>query len=83
LATHFILLVQNKVGKQKDTPLPLFPSVLAPHLGGGGTRLLTSFRLKQSSPLSICRINRKGHVRQVPAVSQRPWRQTLRRGKGI
>jgi hypothetical protein len=42
LATHFILLVQNKVGKQKDTPLPLYPSVLAPHLGGCGTRAFST-----------------------------------------
>ena len=32
--------------------------------------------------LQICRINRKGYVRQVLAVSQRPWRQTQKRGKG-
>jgi hypothetical protein len=45
------LFVQKKVIKENHTPLPLVPSVLAPQMGGCGTRLLTSFRLKQSSPL--------------------------------
>ena len=48
---HFLLFVQKKVIKENHTPLPLLPSILAPHLGGCGTRLLKSFRLKQSSPL--------------------------------
>jgi hypothetical protein len=36
------LLVQKKVTKVNDTPLPLYPSVLAPHLGGCGTRAFST-----------------------------------------
>jgi hypothetical protein len=40
---------QEKVSKKKATPLPLHPSVLAPHLGGCGTRfaqtVLAAFHL--------------------------------------
>jgi hypothetical protein len=32
------LFVQKKVIKENHTPLPLYPSLLAPHLGGCGTR---------------------------------------------
>jgi hypothetical protein len=63
------LLSQKKETKEKATPLPLFPSVLAPHLGGCGTRLLKSFRLRQSSPLSICWLNpkaRQGDLKSKP-----------------
>jgi hypothetical protein len=31
---HFLLFVQKKVIKENHTPLPLHPSVLAPHLRG-------------------------------------------------
>jgi hypothetical protein len=41
--------VQKKVIKENHTPLPLHPSVLAPHMGGCGTRfaqtVLAAFHL--------------------------------------
>jgi hypothetical protein len=39
-SNHFLLFVQKKVIKENHTPLPLHPSVLAPHLG----RLRNSLR---------------------------------------
>jgi hypothetical protein len=43
------LLSQKKETKEKATLLPLYPSVLAPHLGGCGTRfaqiVLAAFHL--------------------------------------
>jgi hypothetical protein len=42
LATLFLLLSQKKEGKEKATPLPLHPSVLAPHMGGCGTRAFSA-----------------------------------------
>ena len=53
LATHFILLVQNKVGKQNDTPLPLVSFGLSAASG----RLRNSDFQSSNSPrrLSICR----------------------------
>jgi len=42
LASYFPLLVQRKVTKANDTPCRLFPSVLAPHLGGCGTRAFSA-----------------------------------------
>jgi hypothetical protein len=33
------LFVQKKVIKENHTPLPRHPSVLAPHMGGCGTRI--------------------------------------------
>jgi hypothetical protein len=37
------LFVQKKVIKENHTPLPLYPSVLAPHLSGGcGTRAFST-----------------------------------------
>jgi hypothetical protein len=36
------LLVQRKVTKANDTPLPLYPSILAQHLGGCGTRAFST-----------------------------------------
>jgi hypothetical protein len=43
------LCSQKKETKEKATPLPLHPSVLAPHLGGCGTRyaqtVLAAFHL--------------------------------------
>jgi hypothetical protein len=48
-ANHFLLFVQKKVIKENHTPLPLHPSVLAPHTGGCGTRfaqtVLAAFHL--------------------------------------
>jgi hypothetical protein len=42
LASFFLLLSQKKETKEKATPLPLYPSVLAPHLGGCGTRAFST-----------------------------------------
>jgi hypothetical protein len=43
------LFVQKKVIKENHTPLPLYPSVLAPQMGGCGTRfaqtVLAAFHL--------------------------------------
>jgi hypothetical protein len=40
LASFFLLFSQKKETKEKATPLPLYPSVLAPHLRGDcGTRI--------------------------------------------
>jgi hypothetical protein len=40
---HFLLFVQKKVIKENHTPLPLYPSVLAPHLSVGcGTRAFST-----------------------------------------
>jgi hypothetical protein len=36
------LLSQKKETKENATPLPLYPSVLAPHLGGCGTRAFST-----------------------------------------
>jgi hypothetical protein len=36
------LLVQRKVTKANDTQLPLYPSILAQHLGGCGTRAFST-----------------------------------------
>ena len=42
-ASFFLLLSQKKETKEKATPLPLFPSVLAPHLRGDcGTRAFST-----------------------------------------
>lgn len=41
-ASYFLLLVQKKVTKVNDTPQPLYPSVLALHLGGCGTRVFST-----------------------------------------
>jgi hypothetical protein len=52
------LFVKKKVIKENHTPLPPHPSVLAPHLGGCGTRpdkpqtTRLVAELKQSSPLT-------------------------------
>ncbi|HSI25699.1 MAG TPA: hypothetical protein VK952_08745 [Methylotenera sp.] len=42
LASFFLLLSQKKETKEKATPLPPSPSVLAPHLGGCGTRAFST-----------------------------------------
>jgi hypothetical protein len=36
------LLAKKKVTQENGTPLPLYPSVLAPHLGGCGTRAFST-----------------------------------------
>jgi hypothetical protein len=36
------LCSQKKETKEKATPLPLYPSFLAPHLGGCGTRAFST-----------------------------------------
>jgi hypothetical protein len=41
-ASYFPLLVQRKVTKANDTPLPRHPSVLAPQMGGCGTRAFST-----------------------------------------
>ena len=41
-ASYFPLLVQRKVTKANDTPCRFFPSVLAPHMGGCGTRAFST-----------------------------------------
>jgi hypothetical protein len=64
---------QKKETKEKATPLPLHPSVLVPHLGGCGTRLLKSRRLKQSSPLSICWLKPKARQGDLKPVKFQPY----------
>jgi len=41
-ASFFLLLSQKKETKEKATPLPLHPSVLAPQMGGCGTRAFSA-----------------------------------------
>jgi hypothetical protein len=42
LASFFLLRSQKKETKEKATPLPLYTSVLAPHMGGCGTRAFSA-----------------------------------------
>jgi hypothetical protein len=79
-ASYFLLLVQNKVFKQKDTPCRLFPALLRKIRRLRNSRFQRSDSPRRKLPILLC-CTRKGHARQVPAVSQRPWRH--RRGKGI
>jgi hypothetical protein len=49
---HFLLFVQKKVIKENHTPLPLHPSVLAPHLGGDcGTHFVQTVLAAYHLPL--------------------------------
>jgi hypothetical protein len=54
---YFLLFVQKKVIKENSTPLPLHPSVLAPHMGGCGTRFAQTV-------LAACHLPLKPKARQ-------------------
>jgi hypothetical protein len=49
-ASFFLLLSQKKETKEKATPLPLYPSFLAPHLGGCGTRAFSTQTVLATCP---------------------------------
>ena len=50
LASFFLLFSQKKETKEKATPLPLHPSVLAPHLGGCRTRAFSTQTVLAACP---------------------------------
>jgi hypothetical protein len=65
------LLVQNKVSKQKTPCCRLFPSVLAPQLGGCGTRafstqtVLAAFHLLAQAEGAAKGINKPYDISQL------------------
>ena len=56
-----------------------FP-VLLDNSGSCVTRAFSTQSVLAETPLNRLRCTRKGHVRQVPAPTSRPWRH--RRGRG-
>jgi hypothetical protein len=57
------LFSQKKETKKKATPLPLFPSVLAPHLGGCGTRAFSTQTVLAATHLPLKPKARQGGVK--------------------
>jgi hypothetical protein len=65
----FFCLAKKKETKEKATPCRLFPSVLAPHLGGCGTRAFSTQTVLAASHLPLKPKARQGEFK----VKSKPY----------